>query len=154
MSLSIGATIRNTALLRLGSMAKNLDFYKQDALNEARKAGLESLRTQASSREDRHTPVDLGNLIATADSGENQFSVWFKLAGTLGGKPYGFAQEHGWHQATATGVVFHPGHHMVEEAVQVAAETFAAFMGRTTTAIFTSQTQYTGSGGGNGFHGL
>lgn len=151
MSVTIGATMKNTALLRIGSLAKNVDFYKQLALNEARDAGLESLKTQAASREDPHTPFLTGALIATAEAGVNQYSVWFKLAGTLNGRPYGFAQEHGWHDRDGN---WHPGHHMVAEAVQVAADTFAAFMGRTTTAIFTSQTQYTGSGGGDGFYGL
>jgi hypothetical protein len=153
-AVSITASIRNTALLRFGSAAANLDFYKQAALNEARQAGLASLETQAEkgNQTDPHTPVDTGALIATAGAGVNQFSVWFTIAGTLNGRPYGFAQERGWHQMKATGVIFIPGHHMVEEAAHVAAEAFAAFMGRTTTAIFSPQvTRITGGGD---FYGL
>lgn len=135
MSFIIGGTITQTTILRGGAFEDAVSEYKQMCMGEARRAGLAYLENETG----YHTPVDTGNLIATAGAGENQYSVWFTIAGTLPDpftgkqKPYGAAQEFGWHDR---GGGFHPGWHMVEDAGKVAAEAYIAFAGGDAMSIF------------------
>lgn len=119
MSLTITGSMRNT--VRLAGAADALRADIQMALREAEQAGRKVIEEQ--------TPKDTRALLLSAYSHTNQFVVIFGIAGTIGGKPYGFAQEFGWHQRTLGGTRFIEGHHMIRDAGRAAAATFRAEMG-------------------------
>jgi hypothetical protein len=117
-------------------LARNLENEwwgnHQAALKEAAMAGEAWLLDESGGP--GHTPIDTGDLISTVEVPvENQFSVTFKIKGVLTdphsgrpGRPYGFAQEFGYHDRSGG---FHEGHHMVRTAVEKAAEAYLAFIG-------------------------
>jgi hypothetical protein len=106
----------------------------QNAIKEASMKGEEWLLDETQGP--NNTPIDTGDLISTVQIPiENQHSVTFRISGVLTdphsgrpGRPYGFAQEFGWHDRAGA---FHEGHHMVQTAVEVAAETYVAYMQHT-----------------------
>jgi hypothetical protein len=104
--------------------------YHQSAINEAALAGKAWL--QAEDRGPNNTPIKDRILIESVrDPVQNQYSVTFKIGGVLTdvtgkAKPYGFAQENGWHDR---GGNFHEGHHMLATAAEKAMEAYIAFMG-------------------------
>lgn len=126
--IEFGATISGVALLR------NLDTqfaeYHQASIKEAALAGKRWLTDQVG--EPGHTPYRTGNLVHTVGIPiENQYSVTFKIAGLLSDpidgkeKPYGFAQENGWHDRAGG---YHEGQHMVHNAALEAARVYVEFM--------------------------
>lgn len=131
--ITVSGTIRRSSLLK--DAADYFDqHWKQDCIREAYLAGVAYLRNETG----YHTPVREGpvggSLIGTAGGGYNQHAAWFVIAGRLADagdngkqKPYGFAQENGWHDRAGG---YHEGHHMVEEAAREGARTFREWAGR------------------------
>jgi hypothetical protein len=118
MSISIGGSIRNT--VNLGGV--------QDAIRANILAGIREAEHVGRQVIEQQTPKDTRALVTTAYSHMNQSSVIFGIAGTINGKPYGFAQEYGWHDRGGNP---HPGKHMIRDAGKAAAESFIAYMGGT-----------------------
>ena len=116
MSISIGGSIRNTVNLR--GVADSIRADIHIALREAEQAGRQYI--------ENNTPIDTHALITTAYSHMNQSAVIFGIAGSINGRPYGFAQEYGWHDRAGNP---HPGHHMIRDAGKAAAATFLELMG-------------------------
>ena len=129
MSFTLSGEVRGLALLK--NLAAEFADYHQDAIHEAARAGYEWLIDE--SQGPNNTPIDYGDLISTVGTPYvNQSSVTFRIAGILTdpksgrpGRPYGFAQEHGWHDRSG---VFHPGHHMVETAALIAGGVYVEYM--------------------------
>lgn len=118
MSIGINASLRS--VVRLKYIAEGAEYYIKQAMEEAQRAGVEVL--------ERETPVLTGYLRSTVEGHRNKSAVWFTIMGRIGGRPYGFAQEFGWHDRGGT---FHEGHHMVEHAIEEAKTTFNAYLGGT-----------------------
>lgn len=132
MSVTLGAFVSNVALLT--NLDTEFDWYHQMSIGEAAKKGYDYLKEE--SGDSTHTPIDTRQLIGTVQPPiQNQHSVTFKISGVLPDpktgrpeRPYGWAQETGWHQKTRDGVAFHPGHHMVEYATLAARDEYVSFM--------------------------
>jgi hypothetical protein len=129
MSFRMGAEVRGLELLRnFGAATQD---HMQASINEAAMAGYEWLIDESEGQ--FNTPIDFGDLISTVDYPyQNQRSVTFRIAGVLTdpasgrpNRPYGFAQEFGWHDRAD---VPHEGHHMVEYAAQLAGKVFIEYM--------------------------
>lgn len=116
MSFEVEAQIRST--ISFSRIRVEMEGRRQAALHYAEVQGRNYLLN--------NTPVDEGVLVSTAYSHQNQSAVWFGIAGTIDGRPYGFAQEHGWHDRSGW---FNEGHHMVENAQAVAYEAFVDTFG-------------------------
>lgn len=113
---SIAGNIRST--VSFAHITDSIDVRSQAAIRAAENAGVQYVLQE--------TPVDTGALVSTVYSHENQYAAWVGIAGIIGGKPYGYAQENGWHDR---GGGFHEGHHMVENAQTVMVEAFRGAYG-------------------------
>jgi hypothetical protein len=107
MSFRIKGSLAST--FSAGALAAQIDEKKQAALVAAAEAAKAALEEGA--------PVDTGALIATAETKIEGEQVTIQIAATLDGKPYGAAQESGWHDRHGG---YHDGHHMVENAALAA----------------------------------
>lgn len=105
--LTLSGSIKSQ--INLGKIADLIKADLQNALMEAEDAARRVF--------DEETPVDLKNLYRSVYTHRNQYAVWFGFAGILGGKPYGYAQEYGWHQ---NGGAFIEGKHFGLHAEQAA----------------------------------
>lgn len=133
---SMGGNVRST--VKINRFAQGVYDYTQQSLQEAERAGRQVLEANM-------PKIVTGRLDSSVESGENQHSVWFRVAGTIDGKPYGFAQEFGWHD-TSPAHNFHEGHHMVEKAGEAAAATFTEFMGGLAGGVSGGAQRYEGAG--------
>jgi hypothetical protein len=129
VSITLGGVISGAFLAR--NLEEEWHGYHQSALDRAAAVGKAWLLDE--SEGPLNTPIDTRQLIETvAVPVENQYSVTFKIAAVLTdprsgrpGRPYGWAQEGGWHDR---GGGYHEGHHMVRTAVEKAAEAYMAEM--------------------------
>jgi hypothetical protein len=136
VSVTLGGVVSGAFLAR--NLEDEWHGYHQAALDRAAAVGEAWLLDE--SEGPLNTPIDTGDLISTvAVPVENKYSVTFKIAAVLTdprsgrpGRPYGAAQEFGWHDR---GGGFHEGHHMVRTAVEKAAEAYMAEMVHTNFGI-------------------
>jgi hypothetical protein len=121
MSITLSGEVRATT--SLFNMVEEFQHFHQYAISEAARAGEAYLRDEAN--DSVHTPIRMqfrGLIESVERPYMNQYGVTFRIGGIVTDrmdgkqKPYGFAQEFGYHDR-ANG--YHEGHHMVEHAAEV-----------------------------------
>jgi hypothetical protein len=161
MSISFSGEVRATT--SLFNMVEEFQANHQYAIFEAAMAGEAYLRDEANDQ--NHTPIRpqyRGLIESVVRPYQNQYGVTFRIGGLVVDrqdgktKPYGFAQEFGWHDRAGG---YHEGHHMVQHAAERAVEVYVEWMyagderrglaGGTVRDVFRRIAISTPEGGGN-----
>jgi hypothetical protein len=122
MSITISGEVRATT--SLFNLVEEFQMNHQYAISEAARAGEEYLREEVNDA--THTLIE-----SVERPYMNQYGVTFRIGGIVTDrkdgkeKPYGFAQEFGWHDRDNA---YHEGHHMVQHAAERAVKVYIEWM--------------------------